>query len=173
NQAVAEFVILGQEYPEKKFDKLHKEYLITENLHKGHDFDQSSNMPKHIDYKKQIPKTQERFIICKYCKAKDLPCDNKIPCSFCKLSNKICKRNYRISDKTKVLRKIFDAKINLLHTIEEAKLIFESLKEQHNFDKLYEILDNLQDTSDEESGYPSTPQQVKEYTPHHTPSMPV
>ncbi|CAG8831610.1 19827_t:CDS:1, partial [Racocetra persica] len=62
--------------------------------------------------------------------------------------NKNCKRNYRTSDKTKVLRKIFDAKINLLHTIEEAKLIFESLKKQYNFDKLYEILDNLQDTSD-------------------------
>ncbi|CAG8833309.1 17467_t:CDS:1, partial [Racocetra persica] len=27
NQAVAKFVILGQEYPEEKFDKLHKEYL--------------------------------------------------------------------------------------------------------------------------------------------------
>ncbi|CAG8836091.1 9613_t:CDS:2, partial [Racocetra persica] len=67
--------------------------------------------------------------------------------------------NYRTSDKTKVLRKIFDAKVNLLHTIEEAKLIFESLKEQHDFDKLYETLDNLQDTSDKESGCPNTPQQ--------------
>ncbi|CAG8777179.1 36217_t:CDS:2, partial [Racocetra persica] len=105
--------------------------------------------------------------------SKNLPCDNKIPCTFCKLSNKTCKRKYRTSDKTKVLRKIFDAKINLLHTIEEAKLIFESLKEQHDFDKLYEILDNLQDTSDKESGCPNIPQQVKEYTPHYIPSTPV
>ncbi|CAG8732469.1 37072_t:CDS:2 [Racocetra persica] len=82
NQAVAEFVILGQEYLEEKFDKLHKEYF-------------------------------------------------------------------------------------------KAKLIFESLKKQHNFNKLYKMLDNLQDTSDEESGCPSTPQQVKEYTLHYTPSTPV
>src|SRR5690242_21736251 len=106
-------------------------------------------MTKHTDHKKRIPKTRERYTICNYCKVKDLPCDNKIPCSFCKLTNKNCKRKYRISDKTKVLRKIFDAKINLLHTIEEAKLIFESLEEQHNFDKLYEALDNVQDRSEE------------------------
>ncbi|CAG8554160.1 5454_t:CDS:1, partial [Racocetra persica] len=53
-----------------------------------------------------------------------------------------------------------------------AKLIFESLEEQHDFDKLYEVFDNLQDTSDEESECPNTPQQ-KEYTPHHTSSTPV
>ncbi|CAG8546221.1 9839_t:CDS:1, partial [Racocetra persica] len=128
-------------------------------------------MPKHPENKKQIPKTRERYTICEYCKTKDLLCDNKIPCSFCKLSNKTCKRNYRISDKTKVLKKIFDAKINLLHIIEEAKLIFESLKNQHNFDKLYEELDNLQDTSDEDSEYPNTSYQ-EEYTPNHIPNTP-
>ncbi|CAG8594664.1 17393_t:CDS:2 [Racocetra persica] len=130
-------------------------------------------MPKHTDHKKQIPKIRERYTICDYCKAKDLLCDNKISCSFCKLSNKTCKKNYRTSNKTKVLRKIFDAKINLLHTIEEAKLIFESLEKKHDFDKLYKILDNLQDTSDEENEYPNiSQQQPEEYTPHYTPSMP-
>ncbi|CAG8665577.1 11656_t:CDS:2, partial [Racocetra persica] len=72
NQAIAEFIILGQEYSEEKFDNLHKEYL-----------------------------------------------------------------------------------------------------KKHDFDKLYKTLDNLQDTSDEESRCPNTPQQVKEYTPHYTPSTPV
>ncbi|CAG8632010.1 11308_t:CDS:2 [Ambispora leptoticha] len=61
------------------------------------------------------------------------------------------KRNYRISDKTKALRKIFDAKINLLNTIEEAKIIFNALNIQHTFDKLYEVLNETQDTSEEES----------------------
>ncbi|CAG8599870.1 7511_t:CDS:1 [Ambispora leptoticha] len=104
-------------------------------------------MPRY----KRIPKTRERYTICEYCESKDLPCDNKIPCTFCKLANKTCKRNYRISDKTKALRKIFDAKINLLNTIEEAKTIFNALNIQHTFDKLYEVLDETQDTSEEES----------------------
>ncbi|CAG8737578.1 2788_t:CDS:2 [Racocetra persica] len=101
-------------------------------------------MPKHTEHKRRIPKTRERYTICNYCKAKDLPCDNKIPCTFCKLT-----------------------KVNLLHTIEEAKLIFKSLKEQHDFDKLYKTLDNLQDISNKESECPNTLQQVKKI--HTTP----
>ncbi|CAG8764522.1 9861_t:CDS:1, partial [Ambispora leptoticha] len=64
--------------------------------------------------------------------------------------------------KTKALRKVFDAKVNLLNTIEEAKTIFNALNIQHTFDKLYEVLDGTQDTSEEESEYHQDDHDIKD-----------
>ncbi|CAG8707499.1 2381_t:CDS:2 [Racocetra persica] len=107
-------------------------------------------MTKHTDHKKRISKTQKDIQFANTAKLKIYLVIIKYPTHSVNLVIKFVKEFIEYLTKPKYLRKIFDAKINLLHIIEEAKLIFESLKEQHNFDKLYKVLDNLQDTSDKE-----------------------